>query len=127
MTRMVWLGMDQPDFKKREIGSHRKFSSKGKNGATIETFRSEMSKVFLWLKTSLRQGGHACFVVGNSIIRGESHDNAEVLAQAAVSAGFTEVARLSRNMKDTSKAFNPRIGKIKTEKIVIFQNRVAYL
>ena len=96
MTRIVWLGMDQPDFKKREIGSHRKFSSKGKNGTTIETFKTEMGKIFLWLKTSLRQGGHACFVVGNSIIRGESHDNAQVLKLAAESAGFTEVARLSR-------------------------------
>jgi DNA modification methylase len=122
MTRMVWLGMDQPDFKQREIGSHRKFSSKGKNGATIETFRNEMSKIFGWLKTCLRQGGHACFVVGNSTIRGENHDNAEVLKQAAASAHFSEVACLSRNMKDTSKAFNPKIGKIKTEKILIFQN-----
>ncbi len=123
MTRMVWLEMDQPDFKRREIGSHRKFSSKGKNGATIETFKTEMGRVFHWLRTTLRQGGHACFVVGNSTIRGESHDNAEVLKQAAAVAGFTEVARLKRNMKDTSKAFNPRIGKIKTEKIVILQNR----
>lgn len=57
MTRMVWLGMDQPEFKKREIGSHRKFSSKGKNGATIETFRSEMKSVFVWLKHIIRQGG----------------------------------------------------------------------
>ena len=128
MTRMVWLGMDQPDFKKREIGSHRKFSSKRKDGATIETFKKEMSKIFRWLKTSLRQDGHACFVVGNSTIRGECHDNAEVLRQAATSADFREVACLSRNMKDTSKAFNPRIGKIKTEKIIIFQNTgVNYL
>ncbi len=128
MTRMVWLGMDQPDFKRREIGSHRKFSSKGKNGATIETFRNEMSKVFGWLKTTLREGGHACFVVGNSTIRGERHDNAEVLKQAAASARFSEVACLSRNMKDTSKSFNPQIGKIKTERILIFQNTgVTYL
>ncbi len=117
MTRMVWLGMDQADFKKREIGSHRKFSSKGKNGATVETFRTEMSKVFLWLKTSLRQGGHACFVVGNSIIRGESHDNAEVLKQAAVSAGFAEVARLSRRRRRLEQAAS---GETR-QKIVVFQ------
>ena len=96
MTRMVWLGMDQPGFKKREIGSHRKFSSKGKNGATIETFRSEMKLVFGWLRNLLRDGGHACFVVGNSIIRGHTYDNAEVLKDAGESAGFAEVARLNR-------------------------------
>ncbi len=128
MTRMVWLGMDQPEFKKREIGSHRKFSSKGKNGATIETFQNEMKTIFSWLKKSLRQGGYACFVVGNSIIRGQTYDNAEVLRNAAVAAGFTEVATLARNLKDTAKTFNPKIGKIKTEKIVIFQNTsVSYL
>jgi site-specific DNA-methyltransferase (cytosine-N4-specific) len=122
MTRMIWLGMDQPNFKKHEIGSHRKFSNKGKAGATIETFRNEMIRVLNWLKTSLRPGGHACFVVGNSTIRGEVHDNAEVLRQAAAFAKFRELACLNRNIKDTSKAFNPRIGKIKTEKIIIFQN-----
>ncbi|HEY3762023.1 MAG TPA: DNA methyltransferase [Verrucomicrobiae bacterium] len=128
MTRMVWLGMDQPEFKKQEIGSHRKFSSKGKNGATIETFRNEMKSIFIWLKKSIRQGGHVCFVVGNSIIRGQTHDNAEVLRGAAFTAGFTDVASLTRNLKDTAKTFNPKIGKIKTEKIVIFQNTsVSYL
>ena len=128
MTRMVWLGMDQPEFKKQEIGSHRKFSSKGKNGATIETFRSEMKTIFSWLKKSSRQGGHACFVVGNSTIRGQTFDNAEVLRDAATTSEFTEVATLTRNLKDTAKTFNPKIGKIKTEKIVIFQNTsVSYL
>lgn len=123
MTRMVWLGMDQQDFKKREIGSHRKFSSKGKGAATIETFKGEMKSVFAWLNGVVRLNGHVCLVVGNSTIRGRTHDNADVLKEAAVRAGFLEVARLNRNLKDTSKAFNPRIGKIKTERIVILQNR----
>lgn len=122
MTRMLWLEMNQPEFKKQEIGSHRKFSSNGKNGATIETFKSEMNVVFEWLSKALRKEGHACFVVGNSIIRGQTYDNAEVLREAATSSGFNEVIRLERNLKDTSKAFNPRIGKIKTERVIIFQN-----
>jgi site-specific DNA-methyltransferase (cytosine-N4-specific) len=117
MTRMVWLGMDQPDFKKREIGSHRKFSSKGKNGATIETFKKEMAKVFRWLKTSLRREGHACFVVGNSTIRGETHDNAEVLRQAASSADFSEVACLSRRR---TKLEGSLMGETR-QKIIVFQ------
>ncbi len=117
MTRMVWLGMDQPDFKKREIGSHRKFSSKGKNGATIETFKAEMGKIFNWLKTALRQGGHACFVVGNSIIRGESHDNAEVLKQAAAPAGFIEVARLKRRCTKAEQVVNRETG----QKIIVLK------
>jgi site-specific DNA-methyltransferase (cytosine-N4-specific) len=87
-----------------------------------------MKTIFSWLKKSIRQGGHACFVVGNSIIRGQTYDNAEVLRDAAATAGFTVVASLTRNLKDTAKTFNPKIGKIKTEKIVIFQNTsVSYL
>jgi len=117
MTRMVWLGMDQPDFKKREIGSHRKFSSKGKNGATIETFKKEMRKVFGWLKTSLRRDGHACFVVGNSTIRGESHDNAEVLRQAAASADFRQVACFSRRRTKLEQAL---MGETR-QKVIVFQ------
>jgi SAM-dependent methyltransferase len=125
MTRMVWLGMDQPNFKRVEIGSHRKFSSKSKNGATVETFKAEMRSVFEWLRTALRPGGHACFVVGNSVIRGKVHDNAEVLREVATAAGFAHVAQLDRRLKDTAKAFNPKIGKIKTERILIFASGEA--
>ena len=46
MTRMVWLGMDQPMFKKAEMGSHRKYSSKSKNAPTIDTFKSEFNPNF---------------------------------------------------------------------------------
>jgi site-specific DNA-methyltransferase (cytosine-N4-specific) len=50
------------------------------------------------------------------------------LREAGESAGLAEVARLNRNLKDTSKAFNPLIGKIKTERIVIFHKKgVSYL
>lgn len=106
MTRMVWLGMDQPEFKKREIGSHRKFSNKGKNGAIIETFKSEMKSVFTWLKNVLRSQGHACFIIGNSIIRGRTYDNAEVLKEAATGAGFIHVATLSRKRGKNEDAKN---------------------
>ena len=123
MTRMLWLDMDQPTFKRREIGSHRKFSSRGKNGATIETFQTEMHEVFTWLRNVVKPYRHACFIVGDSTIRGRVFDNADVLTQAGQRAGWSLIARFGRNMKDTSKAFNPKIGKIKTERIVIFQNQ----
>jgi hypothetical protein len=123
MTRMLWLAMDQPEFKRREIGSHRKFSSPGKNGATIETFQAEMVRIFSWLKNILNVNRYACFIVGSSTIRGRVFDNADILTDAAHQAGWLQVAKWERNMKDTSKAFNPKIGKIKTERIVVFQNK----
>jgi DNA modification methylase len=123
MTRMVWLGMDQPRFKREEIGSHRKYSNKGQNAATVETFRNEMSTIFEWLSNHLRKGRYACFVVGNSTIRGETIDNADLISEVAGLKGFSEVTRLKREMQATKKAFNPKHGRIKTEDIIILQNR----
>jgi DNA modification methylase len=126
MTRMIWFGMDQPTFKREEIGSHRKYSSNGQNGATVETFRNEMKTIFAWLARHLRKDRYACFVVGNSTIRGETINNTNLISEVAARAGFHEVGRFSREMQASKKAFNPEHGRIKTENIVIFQNGAAY-
>jgi site-specific DNA-methyltransferase (cytosine-N4-specific) len=125
MTRMVWLGMDQPKFKREEIGSHRKYSSPSKSGATAETFKSELAVICDWLRLHLKENRYACFVVGNSTIRGKAVDNAQLLADVASERGFREVARLNRNMQETKKAFNPAHGRIKTEQILILQNALG--
>jgi site-specific DNA-methyltransferase (cytosine-N4-specific) len=120
---MVWLGMDQQTFKREEIGSHRKYSRKGQNGATAETFRNEMVVIFEWLSHHLRRDRYACFVIGNSTIRGETINNADLISDAAQHMGFCEVGRLGRNLQATKKAFNPKHGRIKTENIIILQNK----
>lgn len=121
MTRMIWLGMDQPKFKREEIGSHRKYSSPSKNSATAETFRSEFAAILLWLSKHLKRGGHACFVVGNSTLKGETFNNADIISEASRAAGFRETMRISRTMQSTKKAFNPVIGKIKQEQILVLE------
>ena len=121
-TRMLWLGMDQPSFKKAEIGSHRKYSSNGKNGATIETFRSEFASIMKWLSKNLKKGGYACFVVGDSTLKGQKVDNVTLIAAAGKIAGFNELARLHRTIQSSKKSFNPAHGKIKTEQILILEN-----
>lgn len=123
MTRMLWLGMDQPKFKQEEIGSHRKYSSKSKNAATVETFREEFTTILSWLSKNLKIGGFACFVVGDSTLRGERINNADLISAAGTRAGFGEVARLTRTMQANKKSFNPSIGKIKSEDILILQNQ----
>lgn len=122
MTRMIWLGMDQPLFKKQEIGSHRKYSSNGKNGATVETFRTEFSAILEWLTTRLKPSGYACFVVGDSTLKGQRINNADLISNAGQAVGFHEVMRIDRTMQSSKKSFNPAIGKIKTENILILQN-----
>ena len=120
-TRLIWLGHDPEPFKKNEIGSHRKYSAKGRNRATPETFRTEFESIFRWLRDRLRDRRYACFVIGDSTIDGKRVDNASLLAEAGASAGFREAARIERTIASTRKAFNPRIGRIKTENILILR------
>jgi site-specific DNA-methyltransferase (cytosine-N4-specific) len=81
-----------------------------------------MQMIFAWLRTHLKAGRFACFVVGDSTIRGERVNNADLISAAGQSEGFLEVARISRRLQATKKAFNPVIGKIKDERILILQN-----
>ena len=119
-TRMLWLRLDQAAFKKQEIGSHRKYSAQGRNAVSIRTFEDEMSLVLRSVRARLRPDGFAVFVIGDSTIRGERHDNASLLERAAGEAGLRLVLRRERRLQDGRKSFNPRIGRIKTECILIF-------
>jgi site-specific DNA-methyltransferase (cytosine-N4-specific) len=123
MTRMIWLGMDQPRFKREEIGSHRKYSAKGRNGADADTFKSEFAIILRWLARHVRRGGYACFVAGDSTLKGKRVNNADIISDAGRLADFAEAIRIERKMQDTKKAFNPAIGKIKTESILVLENR----
>lgn len=126
-TRMLWLKMNQPQFKKDEIGSHRKYSNRGKNGATVETFKAELLEIMRWLSVHLKQNRYACFVVGNSTLKGQVINNSDLISNAGQLAGFKEVARIDRTMQSTKKSFNPTHGKIKTEQILILQNLGGHL
>ena len=107
-TRLIWLGHDPELFKKIEIGSHRKYSAKGRRRATPETFRKEFEKIFQWLRERLRHRRYACFVIGDSTIDRQRIDNASLIAEAGASVGFREVARIKRTIAPTRKAFNPQ-------------------
>lgn len=122
-TRMLWLDMDQPTFKQAEIGSHRKYSKKGNGAADADTFRAELTQILGWLGGYLRPGGYACFVIGDSILKGELVRNDQLLAEAAAQSGYDLEAKLTRRLQDNKKSFNPVIGKVKDEHIVILRNR----
>lgn len=118
--RMLWLGMDPWAFKKDEIGSHRKYSKKT-NGATAETFAAEMQQCFDGLHRVLIEGGRFCLVIGDSIVRGQLIDNSQLLRPIAEASGFQFEAEFQRPIDPTRKAFNPKIGKIKHEHILVFK------
>lgn len=114
--------MDQPSFKQAEIGSHRKYSKKGDGAADAETFRAELSRILGWLSKCLRPGGYACFVIGDSILKGKVVRNDQLLSEVAVECHYSLEANLIRRLQDSKKSFNPSIGKVKEEHIVILRN-----
>ncbi|MCK6579757.1 MAG: hypothetical protein L6Q98_16820 [Anaerolineae bacterium] len=121
-TRMLWLDMNQPEFKKQEIGSHRKYSSKSANAATVDTFRLELRKILEWLTHHLRHNRYACFVIGDSTVRGVRIKNDDLLINVGEEVGFKLEANIPRTLQSSKKSFNPAIGKIKQEHIVILRN-----
>lgn len=121
-TRMLWLDMDQPKFKKQEIGSHRKYSSKSVNAATVETFVEEMNTVFTWLSSHLKPNRYACLVIGDSTLKGRKVRNDHLIIETAERNGFALEASIPRRLQSGKKSFNPSIGSIRQEHIVILRN-----
>lgn len=121
-SRMLWLGMDPYSFKAIEIGSHRKYSAKGKSAATIDTFIKELTSILLWLSTIVTKDRFVCFVLGDSIIGGKLYKNDEIFINASTKLGFKLEANIPRNILTTKKYFNPSLGKIKDEHIIILRN-----
>jgi site-specific DNA-methyltransferase (cytosine-N4-specific) len=118
-TRLLWLGFEPNNVKQLEIGSHRHYSAR--NGASKSTFQRDMTACFAGVRHILRPRRFACFVIGDSVIRGELVDNCAVLEEAGKQLGFTLVARFERRINLAKKSFNPAIGKIRREHVLIFR------
>lgn len=117
--RMWWLGFDPIQVRTFEIGARPHYQKK--NGQTEEDFRKQMSSVFDLLSEVLLSGGHICFVVGRSIIKGKIVDNAELIRSVAENHKMVLVANIEREIASSKKSFNLKYGKIKTENILIFR------
>lgn len=118
--RLFWLGMNPQQLRKSEIGAHADYSKK--NGPDEFDFMRDMEKCFLNTSKILKRGSYFVLVIGDSILKGRNIKNNEILKQAAVNTPFNFVAEFTRNLKLSKKSFNPKIGNIKTEKILIFEN-----
>ncbi len=121
MTRMLWLDIDPVPFKQIEIGSHRKYSNRGKNGASVDTFRNEMKLVVDWFGKILKPHGYCCFVVGDSTLNGILVHNNELLTTICETSGFRLEADIIRTLNAAKKSFNPKIGKIRQEHILVLR------
>jgi site-specific DNA-methyltransferase (cytosine-N4-specific) len=122
-TRLLWLGYDQARFKAEEIGSHRKYSAKGAKGLDENDFAGEFQTIFRWMADRMKADKYACFVIGDSTIKGRTIDNAELLSKAGALAGFAKAEVIDREILANRKSFNPSHGRIKREKILILRRQ----
>ena len=120
--RLFWLGMNPNQLRKNEIGAHAQYSKK--NGPDEFDFMRDMKKCFLNTSKILKPNSCFVLVIGDSILKGRKIQNNEILKQAAQKTPFKYVAEFTRNLKLSKKSFNPKIGNIKTEKILVFENYV---
>lgn len=118
-NRILWLDADPWNFKEAEIGHHRAYSAK--NGQDAQDFEDDMQKVFACVAPALTSDGHVVVVVGDSIVRGELVRNDETVAAAAERAGLSPVAVFNRVIDPRRKTFNPSIGKIRTEHVMVLR------
>lgn len=118
--RLYWLGMNPQQLRKSEIGAHADYSKK--NGPDEFDFMRDMEQCFLNTSKILKPGSYFVLVIGDSILKGRNIQNNEILKQATQNTPFNFVTEFARNLKLSRKSFNPKIGNIKTEKIVVFEN-----
>lgn len=117
--RMYWLGMDPIAVRNSEIGARPNYFK-----ATPQTpadFERQMGAVFELLAGILTEQGHVCFQVGNSMIRGETIDNAALIRRAAMAHGFEVMIDLQREIPGNRKAFNLSHARIKIEDLIIMR------
>ena len=117
--RMYWLGMDPIAVRQKEIGARPHYFKRHPH--TAADFGRQMAQVFKLLAGVLVPGGHACFQVGRSIIRGEFVDNAALIRRAAEPYGFSVAAAMQRTIPQGRKAFNPSHARIKLEDVLVFR------
>lgn len=117
--RMYWLGMDPIKVREREIGARPHYFKK--NPHTPADFERQMSSVFALLSKVQTPGGHACFQVGNSLIRGKVIDNSALLRRAAAQHGYHEAASMTRDIPLNRKSFNPTHARIRQENVLVFR------
>jgi DNA modification methylase len=111
---MELLGWDILAVARAELGSNRK--NRGNRFLTVVQYSLDMFDVFLELRRVLKDGAKAIFVVGReSMVRGISFENGELVASLAKICGFNVVLRQERS-------FLNRFGQRIYEDILHFEN-----
>lgn len=117
--RMVWLGLDWEKAKRNEIGSRNRHSSLGEG---IGSYVSDMARSLRECSRSLEAGGHAVFVVGDSIIGGVLHDARTVIREAAKRSGLDVCEEVSKSLDGQSRSFSHSFQRAgKSEHVIVLK------
>lgn len=120
--RMYWLGFDPIGVREAELGARPHYCKP--NGLTADDFEGQMFDVFKELHRVLRPNGSAVVIVGDSQIRGEEVNNADVLCRSSAQAGFEVLASTFRAIRKSSTSFNQQHSRARTgEHVLLFSRR----
>lgn len=117
--RMLWLGFDANEVKRREIGARAHFFKKNRH--TAQDFERQMRLTMSLLDRVLEPGGHVCVVVGRSKIHGEIVDNAGTVCGIAREMGYRLVLEEVRPINPSRKSFNLSHANIRSESVLAFR------
>ncbi len=118
--RMYWLGFDPVPVRTREIGARPHYS--GQSGKSIDTFLGDMTEAFRGIRHHLVPRAYVVIIIGSRCqIRKTVHDVPPLLAEALKSSGYNLLARIERKIPRSRKVFNPEIGSIDSEAVMLFE------
>jgi hypothetical protein len=106
--RKRWLGLDVAFAQLNEIGSRREFSSLKKPSGK---WTDDLKTCFFEMNRTLRPGGSAFIVIGDSVINKEMVRIDEVIAGFCERTGFQLEALTSSDLAHKSTGFNPSFAK----------------
>ena len=119
--RMFWLGYDPIAMSRKEIGSHLNYQRKGTTEQNIAAFKKAMLLCFQGINRILDTHRFCCFVVGDSIFKGQLVKNDQLIAEVAKHCGFELEVNLERNIHAHRRSFSSSARRAKSEHIIILK------
>ena len=77
---------------------------------------------FRWMNKTLRIGGYACFVIGDSILKGQILRNDQLLIEIAKEMGYMVEANWIRRLQDNKKSLILRLAGLKMNTLWVCRN-----
>jgi site-specific DNA-methyltransferase (cytosine-N4-specific) len=105
--RMFWLGYPVDQVQEAEIGSRNRHSDRR---ADVNHYLDAMSVIMCESQRVLVPGGHAVFVVADSVIRGEFFDMGKEYRSLASNAGLTTAGEFAFAHKKFNSSFQTGFG-----------------